>query len=216
MAKLRDLVFHLSHSLDMKEASLNVLAMQLRKAGLITSSGRGLNAADMGPSDVTNLLLAALSGSYATLSAESVSKLRTAPIIDCRLNGEPSGLPPTPAFSRLPGSHTLGEILDELIKDFGQFEDIPVERSSGGVLTAMTFEISRTRRKWTAEFWFDDDSDDKGWTVRYKCERPTEEDEFFPHKPKAPMRFTSDMVNMDLFYEAAHLIVRDGTSGPDG
>ena len=76
MAKLRGLIDCFANKLGIERRTVNVLAMRLRKAGLIRSTGRGLNAADMEPNDATYLLLACLCGGYVDQAPTRVRVLR--------------------------------------------------------------------------------------------------------------------------------------------
>jgi hypothetical protein len=80
MAKLKELENLYARLLGMNKGSIHVLAMMLRKERLIRSAGRGLNAAEMGASDATNLLLAGLGGGMPTKAAATVRNLRSAPL----------------------------------------------------------------------------------------------------------------------------------------
>ncbi len=75
MAKLRELVTATARLLGETEASINVLSIQLRRAGMIRKEGRGLNAADMGPEDAAALLTSALAGGMATETAETTARV---------------------------------------------------------------------------------------------------------------------------------------------
>lgn len=58
MAKLSQLVKEMASVTGVPEASVNLLARQLREAGMLSSGGRGPGGADVRPKDCTNLLLA--------------------------------------------------------------------------------------------------------------------------------------------------------------
>jgi hypothetical protein len=60
MPKLSQIIEPFSDALWFNEKSVNVLAMILRKHGMITKAGRGSAGAEMGASDATNLMLAVL------------------------------------------------------------------------------------------------------------------------------------------------------------
>ncbi len=74
--KLKELVQQYAPRLNMDQKSVHVLAMMLRKKGLISQHGRGQHAAEMVPTDCTNLLLAALCGEKVREVADAVQKLR--------------------------------------------------------------------------------------------------------------------------------------------
>lgn len=123
MAKLPALIDCLARELSAPTKSVNVLAMELRKVGLIRSTGRGLHAAEMGPSEATNLLLAAIGGGYVTRAANRVSDLRrAAPHKWLRRDSDgvryvPDG-PPLSFARRLPPKHQLGEMLDSIFAEY--------------------------------------------------------------------------------------------------
>src|ERR671917_577628 len=96
MAKLRDLITTTARLLGETEASLNVLAIQLRRAGMIRKEGRGLHAADMRAEDAAALLTSALAGGLATETAET-----TARVLRCENTGRPSVLLPLSATELL-------------------------------------------------------------------------------------------------------------------
>lgn len=98
------------------EKSVNVQAMHLRKAKLLSSAGRGLHSAEMTPSDASNLLLSCLHAGMAKDSAHVVAGLRNAPFLGTRTYGGEgkSHIPPVSMFSELAEKHTLGEALDAL------------------------------------------------------------------------------------------------------
>jgi len=74
---LRDLIDATADALEEPMVTVRVRANTLRKAGMITTGGRGLNAPQMGPTDATNLLLASLSGSPSTQSDRVTEELRS-------------------------------------------------------------------------------------------------------------------------------------------
>lgn len=63
MAKLSKLIEFLANLLMVPETTVLAYARVLRTEGILTSTGRGLNAADMTASDITALLCAVLYGS---------------------------------------------------------------------------------------------------------------------------------------------------------
>lgn len=98
MAKLRELVTLMSELLGEPRKSVNVRAMVLRKSGLIHSTGRGHNAAEMEPSDASNLLLACLSGAFATEASQATRSLRKASRTSGNAKAELLGLERTPTY----------------------------------------------------------------------------------------------------------------------
>jgi hypothetical protein len=78
--KLSDLTKTLATALGQPLASVNVVAMMLRKDRLLSSTGRGHNAAEMAPRDVANLLLGCLVEAQVRELAALVGALRLQPI----------------------------------------------------------------------------------------------------------------------------------------
>jgi hypothetical protein len=76
MAKLVALSKLVAEVTGLSPARVRVLEMVLRKAGMITSGGRGLHAAEMKPSDATNMVLGALHLGAATEVDAGVRELR--------------------------------------------------------------------------------------------------------------------------------------------
>lgn len=175
MAKLSDLTKCLAAELNEKPASVNVLAMELRKNKLLSSTGRGLNAAKMNSQDGTNLVLAVLGGGYATRTSATVKALRRAEVVRCEMKTHDalkhvvSDLPPIPAYDRLAKKHMLGEFMDELITDYIVIGG-PICTDTELPITNMSFELRKTAINWDAIFWFDDGG--REWTIIYNRRRP--------------------------------------------
>lgn len=126
--KLADLTPLIARIADISDARSRVLAMELRKRGLIRQAGRGLHAAEMTPADATNLLIAALFDGQATAAANDVATVRAVELFSFDFDpGDGGGLrdisPSTfagygsailpPGFDRIPD--TVGEMLDDLL-----------------------------------------------------------------------------------------------------
>jgi hypothetical protein len=114
--------------------SLNVRAVMLRKAGLISSGGRGTGGAEMQASDCTNLLLAAMVGGEAIAVAAAVELARSASRVPHLDRG---AVPPVDFVRR-----TLGETLDGLftaIVDTG----MPSNSKTGFPLTNVDFSLGQ-------------------------------------------------------------------------
>ena len=107
MVKLRELVVATSRLLGEPSKSVNVRAMQLRKSGLIHSGGRGLSAAEMGPSDAANLIIACLSGGYSTDAAKTTLAVRGVSLFQSAADPKLIGLEALPA--------NFGEALDAVL-----------------------------------------------------------------------------------------------------
>jgi hypothetical protein len=78
MVKLKELVSGMAWALGDPEPSVNVLAIQLRKSGLIKSTGRGLNAAEMRPADAAALLVSCLGGGLAIETGRTTAAILAA------------------------------------------------------------------------------------------------------------------------------------------
>jgi hypothetical protein len=78
MPKLSQIIEPFSYILCWPPKSIHVLAMILRKHGLITKGGRGTAGAEMVASDATNLLLAVMAGGDAKNAHHSVKFVRGA------------------------------------------------------------------------------------------------------------------------------------------
>lgn len=75
MAKLSDLVRTIADATEETTASVTVVARFLREAGLITTGGRGLNAARMGSHDLASLLLGITSPGESIKAGETVARV---------------------------------------------------------------------------------------------------------------------------------------------
>lgn len=157
MAKLSRIIEPFANALGVPARSMNVFAMVLRKAGLITKGGRGPAGAEMVASDGVNLLLAAMVGGEATSSDQSVTRIRAALRQPAGIN---DGIVPPVAFLR----DALGDTLDALIDDM--IDGGPCNPETGLPLTNMTLTVHQpTDFGSSAELWIDDG--DMSGTVRF-------------------------------------------------
>jgi hypothetical protein len=133
MAKLRELVSVCARALGDPEPSVNVLAMQLRKHGLIRSTGRGLNAAEMSARDATNLLTATLSGGNAIETARTTAYVLATSktdvsiypgseedyslLTDQNMSDMLSNFSQLEAIRQLDVNHSFGEMLEAIIQN---------------------------------------------------------------------------------------------------
>jgi len=164
MAKLRDLVRSVAFVLDESEATVNVRAMMLRKAKLLRSTGRGLHAASMGPSDATNLLLACTVGGQATACAAVVERVRRASLVKT----SSVDLPPAAYFGLKLLPRNLGEALDALFANTLLPARSPLELNPRAIL----FSIERDRGGWSADIDFS--NADERWRIGFTAwTRPT-------------------------------------------
>ena len=172
MAKLKDLITELALTLGDPERSVNVHAMHLRKAKLLSSTGRGLHSADMGPSDATNLLLACIHSEKAKDFAAVVARLREARIhFSWRIRGVVGAAvpPPAAAFRKLPEDHSLGAVLDALFQEWSSQGQVIAEHTEEP-FDAIHLDLVTTAVGWAAylRFWVDGEE----WVVDYGQSRP--------------------------------------------
>jgi hypothetical protein len=118
--KLRQMIEAVAATLGDPEPSVNVLAMHLRKTGLITKAGRGMNAADMTPKDAATLFIASLAGGYATETATTTTRVMSA-----KLNKLEYVAP-----------DLMREQFD-YIKGKGLLQDLPYEHSFGEAIESL-------------------------------------------------------------------------------
>jgi hypothetical protein len=159
----------LAQTLGMPKPTVNVLAMTLRKAGLISSGGRGRGGAEMTPTDVTNLLLAAMGGGHAKDAPEVVRRLREA--TSQQSAPGPKGPPPIlPDLPLLSAVHTLGAVLDAIFLNYAAEGEL-IEQGAGLPITNMRFAVTFPHRlSYQAELWID--TGDDTWTLRYHRNYP--------------------------------------------
>jgi hypothetical protein len=172
MAKLKDLVRVMALTLGDPEKSVNVHAMHLRKAKLLSSTGRGLHSSDMRPSDATNLLLACIHVGTAKDSADVVARLRSATkhhSDEVRGRIVASVPPPAAAFQKLAARHTLGTALDTLFKEWASHGHILAEHIDEP-FDAIHLDLVTTAVGWKAylSFWHGD----YDWVIDYGQSRP--------------------------------------------
>lgn len=167
--KLSELLPIVAATLGLPPASLRVLGAHLRKHGLVTSGGRGRGGAEMTPTDLTNLLLAAMSGGPVKDVHLSVSRLREAsvdPISDRQI--QPARpIEDHPLFMR---THQLGEALDAIFLSYAADDEFNDE-GYGFPITNMILTVhSPQTLSYQAELWLDNGSED--WTLRYHRNHP--------------------------------------------
>ena len=117
MAKLSDLISTLADAVDMPETTVGAYARRLRKAGKLSTGGRGFGGAEMTPRDAANLLIAVMSGSP-TYAVERVSAYGALTCASVEL-GEASAT----LFRSLglPLGHTFSSMIGTLISKSGEF-----------------------------------------------------------------------------------------------
>ncbi|RTL97428.1 hypothetical protein EJV44_08930 [Ancylobacter aquaticus] len=153
MAKLSQIIEPFATALGLPARSMNVLAMVLRKGGLITKGGRGPAGAEMQSSDATNLLLAAMIGGEATSADKWVNRVRTA---RRQGHGLHDGKLPTVGFMR----DTLGETLDALFSEM-MSEGGLINLESKLPITNIALTVNQPSEfNCSADLWIDDGDTD--------------------------------------------------------
>lgn len=171
MAKLQQLIETCAETLGVERTSVNVLAMHLRKEGLIRSSGRGPNGAEMSATDASNLILAVLGGGYAKDAARTVGLIRAGWVEDYNCSrGNKYALPPLALYDQLNSAHTLGDALDGIINLFVA-EGCIYKKRTGDPIYGTSFEIQPTLLGWESRLIFDDEK--ISWTARYRSYNKT-------------------------------------------
>jgi len=199
--KLSQIIEPFGQTLGVHPRSINVLAMTLRKAGLISKGGRGPAGAEMRSCDCTNLLLAAMAGGEATSAHETVMYLRSA----IPLSMEGSTVPPV-NFIKSDLGETLDTLFDEMMQYGGVLTsdyDLPITNMS--LIVPQPNKISAG-----AEIWIDDG--DRDGSIRFHRNAP-----IFENSPREEwneiasnlitrgIRFTAS-VDMGILYELAMII----------
>lgn len=160
----------LAHALGIPRACVNVLAVTLRKAGLVTRKGRGRGGAEMTPTDMTNLLLAAMGGGHAKDAPDVVRRLREATSEPAPSDSNGSPLPTLPNLPPLNALHSLGEVLDAILLNYVAEGEL-IDEDSGLPITNMSLVVTFPHRVgYQAELWIDTGDDD--WTIRYHRSHP--------------------------------------------
>ncbi len=163
MPKLSEIIEPLADILGIPARSVNVWAMILRKAGLITKGGRGMGGAEMRPSDVTNLLLAAMVGGEATAVGETVDFVRGSALshADEKFDRLEELAIPVNFFDK---SADFGSMLDRMIATMMGGEPVVVD--TGLPVTNITVTIAQpTAFGASASIWLDEG--DREWTLRF-------------------------------------------------
>ncbi len=111
MAKLSELIPALANTLGMPETAIEAYAKALRKAGLITTGGRGFGAADMNSGDCARLLTAIMAGS----PTYAVERVKTYGNLTCATEPGEAGRPVYEAFCLTPG-HSFVDMLSHIIE----------------------------------------------------------------------------------------------------
>lgn len=167
--KLIDLLPVVSETLGLPLASVRVLAMTLRKHGLISSGGRGRGGAEMKASDLTNLLLATMAGGAAKDAHIAVQRLREASVDPTSSHhAEPARpIEDHPMFMR---RHVLGDALDAIFLSYASGDELSDEGYGFPITNLFLTVHSPHTLNYAAELWLDNGSED--WTLRYHRNHP--------------------------------------------
>lgn len=111
MAKLSDLIPTLAEVVGMPDTAVGAYARRLRKAGKISSGGRGPGGAEMTPRDCANLLIAVMAGTP-TYAVERIRLFRS---LICAPEGLGEGSAPLLAMLKLGAGHGFADMLERLI-----------------------------------------------------------------------------------------------------
>ncbi|CAO3355489.1 hypothetical protein [Azospirillum palustre] len=111
MAKLSELIPTIAATLGMPETAVEAYAKVLRKAGLITTGGRGFGAADMSAKDCGNLLIAIMAGS----PTYAVERVNTYGNLTCAGRLGELAIPIANSF-HLPPGHSFSDLLCRMIE----------------------------------------------------------------------------------------------------
>lgn len=167
MTKLSEFIEPFAEAIGMPVKSVNVLAMHLRKAGLITTGGRGRGGAEIGASDATNLLLAAMSGCQSKDAPEVVLQLRSSGISKVYDGHDESELYALP-FSIVGSANNLGGALDSIFSEIIS-RGMPVNSRTNQPLLHLGLRLREPSRLGTsATIWLNDGRED--WTLIYERE----------------------------------------------
>ncbi|MCJ2014983.1 hypothetical protein [Methylobacterium sp. J-076] len=172
MAKRSALIAGMAAALREPERSINVLAIELGKAGLIRASGRGLNAAEMTVTDASNLLISALSGGYATETAATTALVRSAGLIGGKdRDGKTTHKPPSAeAFAHLGLDHCFHEMLAAILGSFERHGGIEVNEDTQ-LINNVSVAITRNAIRYFCKVSFDF-SDGAAWWLTYVRWKP--------------------------------------------
>jgi hypothetical protein len=140
MAKLSDILGPVADILDVPRGSVNVWAMILRKHGLITTGGRGRGGAEMRPSDIANLLLAAMTGGGAKSINDDVSYIRSMRLVAVKERTDKTEGPYVPVdfFDK---SLNFGEMIDLIISKLPKGDPIIID--TGSVVEDLSISVER-------------------------------------------------------------------------
>ncbi|MBO9501631.1 hypothetical protein [Brevundimonas sp. A19_0] len=171
--KLSELLPIVASTLGLPPASVRVLGAHLRKHGLITRGGRGRGGAEMTPTDLTNLLLAAMSGGQAKDAHLAVIRLREASV-DPRSERQDEPARPIEDHPMFMRPHQLGEALDAIFLSYAA-EDEFNDEGYGFPITNMFLTVHSPHTLcYEADLWLDNGSED--WTLRYHRNHPDFDD----------------------------------------
>lgn len=163
MPKLSEIIEPVADILGIPARSVNVWAMILRKHGLITKTGRGTGGAEMRPSDLTNLLLAAMVGGEATAVGKTVAFVRGCTLFKIEEKFERGVGKPIPVNFFDPTAD-FGGMIDRLIAT--KVGGDPMVIDTGNPVANMSITIEQPTAI-GANAWMWIDEGDREWTLHF-------------------------------------------------
>ncbi|MFW6028487.1 MAG: hypothetical protein ACOC9Q_03080 [bacterium] len=166
MARLSELVATTAGALNLEEPTVSVCARHLRETGLIKQKGRGPSAAQMGPTDASNLLLGLMASDALQHAPENVRRARkitfSSTLVNDTLEKE------KPQFPFLLAGDTLGDALDTMFDELGRYgmvltTHVPPNLSASVVKGDLTFHVQRPGNI----CWFEIDDGDEMYEVSF-------------------------------------------------
>lgn len=163
MPKLSEIIEPVADILGIPARSVNVWAMILRKHGLITKAGRGTGGAEMRPSDLTNLLLAAMVGGEATAVGETVAFVRGCTLCEIEEKFGRTDGKSVPVTCFDPAAD-FGGMIDRLIATKVGGDPMVIDTGAPVTNTSITIE-QPTAFGVRAWMWIDEG--DREWTLHF-------------------------------------------------
>jgi hypothetical protein len=166
MARLSELVAATAGALNLEERTVSMCARHLREAGLIKQKGRGPSAAQMGPTDASNLLLGLMASDALQHAPENVRRARKSPSQE--YPGQRHSREEKPQFPFLLAGDTLGDALDTMFDELGRHGMVLTTHVPPNLLTSvvkgdLTFHVQRPGHR----CWFEIDDSDELYEVSF-------------------------------------------------
>lgn len=166
MARLSILVAATAGALNLEERTVSMCARHLREAGLIKQKGRGPSAAQMGPTDASNLLLGLMASDALQHAPENVRRAREITFSSTLVNEVREE--EKPQFPFLLAGDTLGDALDTMFDELGRYGMVLTTHVPPNLLTSivkgdLTFHVQRPGHR----CWFEIDDSDELYEVSF-------------------------------------------------